>query len=381
MEGGILRSWTKKVLPSKNIPISSSANSAQQRLWAMRGELQGDAMVAGAMHPHWAPDASNIQDQQLNWSAVSPLHYCLMPSMRRLALQLSEFDGSQQVLPIVVGPTGSGKTALASHLRRTLSGSASILTGASGATVANIIKHIALAVGLPVPRMQGTSEANLNALMEQMLQQNKRLTLLVDRADAMPLPGLAALVHLVSAQHKFHCLTITLFGRQGLVERVESLVNQGLQCVKVKPLPVLPLEPREVRMYIHACLRAAQVGFIGMQIPDAVVQRVTRLSQGLPSKVQSLLQTEVVPYLPKPPSVWVAWLLDHRGSQTRALSVVMLVMLMMMMTWLPSEQWPAFSSAGFLAQYVSASDAIVQVLADGLAIIVAPIVDCMSMLI
>lgn len=343
----------------------ASAGAAQSRLWALRGE---DA--AATCSEPLQPCAVGLKNSSVDWSTLSPKRYCLLPSIRRLILQLNQMQSMEQVLPVVIGPKGSGKTALAGHLRRSASESIAILTGASGTTVANLIKYIALSAGLSVPKEQVSSEQRLRVLLEHMQAQNKQLTLLVDRGDVLPLPAIAALINLVSVQRQRVSLAIVMFGSSALVERIESLVNQGMECVRIRPMPILPLDQNEVRMYAHSCLRAAEVGFPGMHIPDQVIERVARLSQGLPVKLQALIQTEVLPHLPAEPLPWAVWLSAIHGRHVRWLSLALLSGIIIVMTFFPPEAgW--FLDESIMdqwgAQYSNMSFALVKAMASAMA--------------
>ncbi len=359
--GGFVFAWVKNFRDVDQ----ASAGTAQSRLWALRGEDSAVTLSESLQSCVVDSKHSNV-----DWSTLSPKRYCLLPSIRRLILQLNQMQSMEQVLPVIIGPKGSGKTALAGHLRRSASGSIAILTGASGTTVANLIKHVALSAGLSVPKEQVSSEQRLRVLLEHMQAKNKQLTLLVDRGDVLPLPAIAALINLVSVQRQRICLAVVMFGTSALVERIESLVNQGMECVRVRPMPILPLDQNEVRMYVHSCLRAAEAGFPGMHIPDQVIERVARLSQGLPVKAQTLIQTEVLPHLPAEPLPWMVWLSGINGRHVRLLSLALLMGIMVLMIVFPPEAgWFLDESITdqWGAQYSNMSFALVKTMASEMA--------------
>ncbi|MBM93229.1 MAG: hypothetical protein CMF51_00555 [Legionellales bacterium] len=338
-----------------------SAQAAQSRLWALRGEgivdehltqISSEKDDVGPLNNDLV--IKNSRTQSIDWARLAPNHYCLLPSVRRLVLQLNSIQTAVQTLPIIIGPEGSGKTALASYVRRANHEDKTvILTGAAGTTVTNLIKYIVSAVGIEMPEPEVNLEGRLRTLIESMKHQEVSLNILVDRADSIPLPTLAALIHLMSIQKSDVILSVTLLGSVNLVERVESMISQSMECVRVRAMPIMPLNAHEVRAYIHACLKAAGVERLGIYIPETVVQRVTELSKGIPLNIQGLIQSEVLPYLPAPSQPWVIREIQSILVNVRSWSILMLLLSLIALKAMPFND--IFSKVYTTAQHWEAA--------------------------
>jgi type II secretory pathway predicted ATPase ExeA len=313
---------------SKDIGFKQSANTAHSRLLALRGE-------------GLAP----------NISQSSPAHYCILSSVRRIKLALSNYELQPQILPIIIGPSGSGKSALANHLRCSLPNSSSFLTGTTGLNVNNLIKHIALAGDISISSAI-SSEDRLNDLVEQLKLHNRTLTVLIDKADSLSVTCLAAIVHLVSYQRQQKNLTIVLFGYQDLSDKLSSLIGNNLQCVQLKTIPLLPLTSDEVKVYMGACLKASGIKINRFKLDDSLVLKIRKLSNGLPGNIQNLLATEIIPHLK---------LEDDSLSLFKSKRCLSFLLLLVMFVYM---QHYAFRQNGLMQDYQKFSSLVVHDLAN-----------------
>ena len=266
----------------------------------------------------------------------------------------NHLETETQVIPVIVAPHGGGKSALANHLRRVITKNSTIITGTAGLTVNNLIKHISLSSKIDFTKSSDSSEYLLTSLVDQLMFSGKRVTVLIDQADALSLSCLAAIVYLASYQKNNKCLSIILFSQQSLLERLNSLISSNLHCVRIKSLPILPLNDAEVKLYTASCLKSIGLNLRSLPLDDNLISKIKRISNGLPINIQTLLAKEIVPNLNLEQPTPLASML----TGPRAISIFALILMIYCMHFYSSH------SLNLIGNYTHYSDLAVHKLAS-----------------
>jgi type II secretory pathway predicted ATPase ExeA len=67
--------------------------------------------------------------------------------------------------------------------------------------------------------------------------------------------------------------------------------------VRLKTMPILPLNNDEIKVYMGACLKSSGIKINRFKIDDNLIVKVRTLSNGLPGNIQNLLAKEIIPHL------------------------------------------------------------------------------------
>ena len=190
----------------------------------------------------------------------------------------------------ITGEVGSGKTMLCRMLLKSLPSHVEpVYLANPSLSREEMLYAIADALGLDLEgKRVNVILQTLQTLLEQKVQQGKRVVILVDEAHAMPLDTLEELRLLYNMQVGDHkLLQIVLFGQPELNDKLDQPNMRQLKDRIVHHFIMLPLSKSTIESYLMFRMRAA--GYRGPDIfSAAAVKLIGSASQGLMRRVNIL---------------------------------------------------------------------------------------------
>ncbi|MFC2971901.1 AAA family ATPase [Azotobacter bryophylli] len=200
------------------------------------------------------------------------------PAQRKPLLgQLHHLARYSQLLLVVSGPTGSGKTLLRQALVASSNKQAVlsvVVSGKASVQVEGILRQIAMGLGLA-----RSDEQSILAQVEELVAVGQEVYVLVDDAELLETGALEALLALAegSAMGRPH---VFLFGEPELVSRLQALSDgeERFHALKLKPYTL-----EETRDYLAQRLEGAG-GDIEL-FSDEDIERIHQQSEGWPGEI------------------------------------------------------------------------------------------------
>jgi len=212
--------------------------------------------------------------------------YYLSPQWEEYLKMLQQFSCEKNVMSVVTGVSGTGKTTLMEQFLSRNDGSVRVhqMNGDSKLTSERLLRLLSQVFDLPQTTGDAIEE-QLDELLTNIQYSNQECLLLIDDADELPEDTVDSMLYLVEQQSEsqmpFH---VILFGRPQLKKFFAAFKGTDIE----KILCHIVLEPfslKETRFYIQECLMEA--GWRGdLPFPDADVTNIYRASDGVPARIK-----------------------------------------------------------------------------------------------
>ena len=198
-----------------------------------------------------------------------------------------------QPIGLIVGPFGTGKSLVLSHLNTLLRANASldvihIQNPASYPTEAALLQKIALELGLPLRRGKGKQMNDLMAYLIEQAAQDRSVVLIIDESQNLGKNVGANHLELLRELSNFDAgrklITSVLVGQPELHHRLAH--NPALESRIAIRSSLLPLSAEETRNLIEH--RTAVAGRTAPLFTDEAYELIHRLSGGLPRRVNQI---------------------------------------------------------------------------------------------
>lgn len=207
-------------------------------------------------------------------------------AMAYLSYGLAQGEG----FVVITGEIGAGKTTMLAHMVSQLEGEyATLQMITSSLGPEDTLRGIAARLNLP---HEGVSKATLTARIGDRLaairHMGKRVLLVVDEVQAMPLASLEELRLLSNLQMgKKPLMQICLLGQPEFRSELAKPQLEQLRQRVVSHYHLGPLQPEETRAYVEHRLRA--VGWKGdPSLSDEVFAALHQASRGIPRRINVL---------------------------------------------------------------------------------------------
>ncbi len=214
--------------------------------------------------------------------------------------QLHHLARYSQLLLVVSGPEGSGKTLLRQALVASTNKQSvlSVVVSARGAEdAASLLRQVAQGLG-----MQAADSRSIQSQVVQLGLTGQEVYLLVDDAEALKPDALEALLALAqgNADGRAH---VFLFGEPSLIARLDELGDGGEECFHV--IELQPYEEEETRAYLARRLEGAGQGI--EVLSDDQIADIHAQSEGWPGAINQVARETLIEAM-----------LAQRGSGKRA---------------------------------------------------------------
>jgi general secretion pathway protein A len=198
-----------------------------------------------------------------------------------------------QPLGLIVGPFGTGKSLVLSHLNTLMRANPSldvihIQNPASYPTEAALLQKIALELGLPLRRGKGKQMNDLMAYLIEQAAQDRSVVLIIDESQNLGKNVGANHLELLRELSNFDAgrklITSVLVGQPELHQRLA--LNPALESRIAIRSNLSPLSAEETRNMIDH--RTAVAGRDAQLFTDEAYELIHRLSGGLPRRVNQI---------------------------------------------------------------------------------------------
>jgi type II secretory pathway predicted ATPase ExeA len=198
-----------------------------------------------------------------------------------------------QPVGLIVGPFGTGKSLVLSHLNTMLRDNPSfdvvhIQNPASYPTESALLQKIALELGLPLRRGKGKQMSDLLAYLITQAQADRSVVLIIDESQNLGKNVGANHLELLRELSNFDAgrklITSVLVGQPELLARLHH--NKALESRIAIRSTLAPLSAEETRNLIDH--RAAVAGREEPLFADEAYELIHRLSGGLPRRINQI---------------------------------------------------------------------------------------------
>jgi type II secretory pathway predicted ATPase ExeA len=198
-----------------------------------------------------------------------------------------------QPVGLIVGPFGTGKSLVLSHLNTLLRENPAfdvvhIQNPASYPTEAALLQKIALELGLPLRRGKGKQMSDLLAYLIKQAQSDRSVVLIIDESQNLGKNVGANHLELLRELSNFDAgrklITSILVGQPELLSRLQH--NKALESRIAIRSTLAPLSAEETRNLIDH--RTAVAGREEPLFADEAYELIHRLSGGLPRRINQI---------------------------------------------------------------------------------------------
>ena len=237
------------------------------------------------------------------WSALqlhhSPFensaHYqpTFYPPSAHQTLGLLEKSLRKKELTLLIGEAGCGKSMLLKRFYKQSIRQGVFLQATSHTHITNLIKAMALAAHTTPPSLQLSSDRQLFEIQQSITQHTDRFIIVIDHAHTLPIPTLAALVHLLAHQNK-KVFSVVLAGQSKLQKLVNGLTMKGSQGIQVGEVEMEAWQKKDIKTYAASCMKQAGWHSELPKLKRSFWEQITQHSQGLPGEVNDLLHKRLL---------------------------------------------------------------------------------------
>lgn len=214
--------------------------------------------------------------------------YCPEQWMQ-LFSRAKNFLGSPNRLLLLTGERQVGKTTFMHYFSNSfaLDCQRAVLTGNKGLLPSDLNRHLLQQFQLHLT--EGGAEHQLNSIIAMMKIHKKSYLIVVDDAMFLPVPTLAALLHLTMACATDLSLHIILVGENDLANRIAILLARDASSLAIQRLRLVPFSKQDVYHYLIYRLKKSGL-HSNYSLREAAVRKIVQLSGGVVGRINDSAQ-------------------------------------------------------------------------------------------
>jgi type II secretory pathway predicted ATPase ExeA len=205
-----------------------------------------------------------------------PQFYLELPTVRRSIRRVLTAVNESRGLTVVIGPPGSGKTSLSSHIEQVLLGDDSVVMGKildpGFANDVEFLLSIGRVFGLELKSRSSSVLKNAikNFLFDSAIVEKKTVVLLIDEAQNLTADGLETLRLLLNFQiPEKKLLNLVLFGEEELAQFIAGRENFSDRVDTYVRLEALDA-PASIALVEHRLVKAGKLPLVEVLMPNAL---------------------------------------------------------------------------------------------------------------
>jgi type II secretory pathway predicted ATPase ExeA len=205
-----------------------------------------------------------------------PQFYLELPTVRRSIRRVLTAVNESRGLTVVIGPPGSGKTSLSSHIEQVLLGDDSVVMGKildpGFANDVEFLLSIGRVFGLELKSRSSSVLKNAikNFLFDTAIVEKKTLVLLIDEAQNLTADGLETLRLLLNFQiPEKKLLNLVIFGEEELAQFIAGRENFSDRVDTYVRLEALDA-PASIALVEHRLVKAGKLPLVEVLMPNAL---------------------------------------------------------------------------------------------------------------